>query len=116
VPEGSTYGNEWSELFHPDDQGRTWARWHHALVTGEAYEIEYRLRHRSGEYRWVLGRALPVRGEQGEIERWFGTCTDIHELKKRNRRSPKARSLPGGSSRARMIASRCSISMAVFAS
>jgi len=82
VPEGSTYGNEWSELFHPEDQGRTWARWHHALVSGEAYEIEYRLRHRSGEYRWVLGRALPVRGEQGEIERWFGTCTDIHELKK----------------------------------
>jgi PAS domain S-box-containing protein len=82
VPEGSTYGNEWSELFHPDDRERTWAKWHRALVTGEAYEIEYRLRHRSGEYRWVLGRALPMRNEHGEIEGWFGTCTDIHDLKK----------------------------------
>lgn len=82
VPQGSTYGNEWSGLFHPDDLEHTWARWHHALLTGEPYEIEYRLRHRSGEYRWVLGRALPVRNEQGEIERWFGTCTDIHEFKK----------------------------------
>jgi len=82
VPEGSTYGEEWSHLFHPEDQDRLWSTWRHSLATGAPYEIEYRLRHRSGEYRWVLGRALPLRNEQGEIERWFGTCTDIHDLKK----------------------------------
>ena len=81
VPEGSTDGEEWNGMFHPEDQARAWARWRHSLDTGDHYEIEYRLRHRSGEYRWVLGRALPIRNDRGEIERWFGTCTDIHAMR-----------------------------------
>jgi PAS domain S-box-containing protein len=81
VPEGSTDGNEWNGVFHPDDQERASAKWQHSLSTGEPYEVEYRLRHRSGAYRWVLGRALPIHNEQSEIERWFGTCTDINDLK-----------------------------------
>jgi PAS domain S-box-containing protein len=81
MPEGSTDGEGWSGMFHPEDQERAWAKWHHSLATGEPYDIEYRLRHRSGEYRWVLGRALAIRDEEGRIERWFGTCTDIHDLK-----------------------------------
>ena len=60
---------------------RAWKIWRHCLATGEPYHIEYRLRHRSGEYRWVLGRAQPVRDEQGRITRWYGSCTDIHALK-----------------------------------
>ncbi|HVE52814.1 MAG TPA: PAS domain S-box protein, partial [Ramlibacter sp.] len=80
VPYGSTDGNEWNDLFHPDDQKRAWAVWRHSLVTGDTYHIEYRLRHRSGTYRWVLGRAQPVRNEQGRIVRWFGTCTDIQDI------------------------------------
>ena len=81
VPEGSTDGEGWNGMFHPDDQERAWARWRHSLATGELYEIEYRLRHHSGEYRWTLGRALPVRNEGGNIVRWVGTCTDIHQQK-----------------------------------
>ena len=81
VPPGSTDGEGWNGMFHPDDQEAAWARWRHSLDTGEPYEIEYRLRHRSGAYRWVLGRALPVRDAQGVIQRWMGTCTDIHEHK-----------------------------------
>ena len=81
VTPGSTDGDEWAELFHPDDRERTFLRWRHSLATGEPYEIEYRLRHRSGVYRWVLGRAHPVRNEDGQILRWMGTCTDIHEQK-----------------------------------
>ncbi|MCX7514389.1 PAS domain-containing protein [Frateuria hangzhouensis] len=76
---GSTDGDDWSNLFHPDDRGRTFERWRHSLSTGEPYEIEYRLRHRSGVYRWVLGRAHPVHDEAGRVLRWMGTCTDIHE-------------------------------------
>ena len=68
-------------MFHPDDQERAWATWRKSLTSGDPYEIEYRLRHASGSYRWVLGRALPIRDEQGAITRWFGTCTDIHEQK-----------------------------------
>jgi PAS domain S-box-containing protein len=79
VRPGSTDGEGWNGMFHPEDQPRAWERWRHSLATGETYEIEYRLRHRSGEYRWVLGRALPLRDDEGRILRWMGTCTDIHD-------------------------------------
>ncbi|MGA0606984.1 PAS domain S-box protein [Phenylobacterium sp. VNQ135] len=81
VPEGSTDGEAWNGMFHPDDRGRAWATWQLCLETGAPYHIEYRLRHRSGQYRWVLGRAQPVRDDAGRIARWYGTCTDIHDLK-----------------------------------
>ncbi|GGE16445.1 histidine kinase [Primorskyibacter flagellatus] len=79
VPEGSTDGEAWNGMFHPEDQERAWSVWRHSLATGEPYEIEYRLRHRSGEYRWVLGRAKAVRDDAGRIIRWYGSCTDIHD-------------------------------------
>lgn len=82
VPDGSTDGEGWNGMFHPDDQERAWECWRHSLRTGEVYEIEYRLRHHSGEYRWTLGRALPVRDESGTIIRWVGTCTDIDDQKR----------------------------------
>ena len=78
---GSTDGEGWNDMFHPDDQERAWGRWRKSLETGEPYEIEYRLRHHSGDYRWTLGRALPIRDGAGTILRWIGTCTDIHEQK-----------------------------------
>lgn len=81
VPIGSTDGEAWNGVFHPEDQDHAWGVWLHSLSTGEPYEITYRLRHRSGDYRWTLGRALPLRNENGEIVRWIGTCTDIHEAK-----------------------------------
>ncbi|MEH3041021.1 MAG: PAS domain-containing protein [Sphingomonas paucimobilis] len=82
MPEGSTDGEGWNGMFHPEDQDRAWARWRHSLSTGDDYEIEYRLRHRSGVYRWVLGRALAVRDADGTIVGWIGTCTDIDSAKR----------------------------------
>lgn len=82
VPEGSTDGEGWNGMFHPDDQAQAWERWNHSLASGEPYEIEYRLRHHSGEYRWTLGRAAPLRNAAGEIVRWIGTCTDIDNGKR----------------------------------
>ena len=81
TPEGSTDGEGWNGVFHPEDQERAWGVWRHSLTTGDPYQIEYRLRHFDGTYRWVLGRALPIRDADGQITRWFGTCTDIHEQK-----------------------------------
>ncbi len=81
APEGTTDGDGWNAMFHADDQPEARARWRQCLATGQTYEIEYRLRHHSGAYRWVLGRALPVRDESGQIIRWMGTCTDIHAQK-----------------------------------
>lgn len=82
VPAGSTDGEGWNGMFHPEDQERARVRWRHSLETGEPYEIEYRLRRADGMYRWTLGRAMPIRNEAGEITRWFGTCTDIDDLKR----------------------------------
>jgi PAS domain S-box-containing protein len=81
APAGTTDGAGWNGMFHPDDQERAWNIWRHSLKTGELYQIEYRLRHFDGTYRWVLGRALPIRDADDNIIRWFGTCTDIHEQK-----------------------------------
>src|SRR5690606_29742606 len=79
APEGSTEGEGWSGMIHPDDQDRAWPAWRHALATGEPYQVEYRLRHSSGAYRWALALALPIRDTDGRLVRWFGTCTDIHD-------------------------------------
>ena len=82
VPDGSTDGEGWNDMFHRDDQARAWKEWAHCLSTGEQYEIEYRLRHHSGEYRWVIGRGNPIRDQDGRIIRWIGTCTDIDDAKR----------------------------------
>jgi PAS domain S-box-containing protein len=74
-------GEGWNPRLHPDDRPRAFASWRQALATGEPYEIEYRFKSWNGDYRWFIGRALPVRDDTGRVERWFGTCTDIHDLK-----------------------------------
>lgn len=66
------------QVVHEEDQAAAAARWREVLASGDALEQELRLRHApSGEYRWHLARALPVRDERWQIVRWFGTCTDI---------------------------------------
>ncbi|TFW04999.1 PAS domain S-box protein, partial [Oxalobacteraceae bacterium OM1] len=64
LPEGSLNG--W-EAVHPDDRAANTVHWKRCVATGEPYEVKNRLRHRSGEYRWTLVRALPVRDEDGRI-------------------------------------------------
>lgn len=74
-------GHGWNPPFHPDDRARAAKLWQQATSTGEPYEIEYRLRRADGIYRWMLGRASPLRDAAGNVVKWFGTCTDIEELK-----------------------------------
>ncbi|WP_207434223.1 PAS domain-containing protein [Sabulibacter ruber] len=72
----------WNKLLHPDDQERAATRWQYSLETGAPYEIEYRFKRSSdGTWRWFLARALPLRDQEGNIIRWFGTCTDIEDQK-----------------------------------
>lgn len=74
-------GHGWQLPFHPDDMVETGKRWEHSLATGDEYNTEYRCRKYDGEWRWMLGRALPQRDvRSGKIIRWFGTCTDIHDV------------------------------------
>ncbi|WP_201394539.1 PAS domain S-box protein [Ktedonobacter sp. SOSP1-85] len=72
----------WRQFLHPEDAEHTLALRQQSLTTGELFENEQRLRDgRTGEYRWFLARALPVRDATGQILKWFGTCTDIEEQK-----------------------------------
>lgn len=78
---GATHGLGWQDHFHADDRAIVSEKWRESVATGGDFEVEYRLRHDTGEYRWTFGRALPVRDEHGHILRWIGTYTDIHESK-----------------------------------
>jgi PAS domain S-box-containing protein len=71
----------WHELLHADDLEPTVQRWRASMASGDIYNVEYRLRRGDGVYRWHIGRALPVRGDDGRILRWIGTAADIHEQK-----------------------------------
>ncbi len=83
LPEGQGGDQSWIPVLHPDDVQPCLDRWYHSVRSGESYEIQYRFRDRErGGYRWHLGRALPVRDEQGSIVRWFGTITDIDDQKR----------------------------------
>ena len=71
----------WTQVVHPDDLPPAVARREETLRSGEPFEVEYRFRSRDGEYRWHLGRAIAIRGDDGQIEFWIGTATDIHDRK-----------------------------------
>lgn len=60
--------------------------WRGLLACGEPGEEEARLRRFDGEYRWFLFRAVPVRDEQGVVVRWYGTNTEIEDLKRAEER------------------------------
>ena len=76
-----SYGRGWNTPYHQDDKQAAWNAWNHATETGETYSIESRLRAADGSYRWYLMRGVPLRDAAGRIVKWFGTCTEIHELK-----------------------------------
>jgi len=80
--EGSTLGDAWGDMIHPGDQQQARAAWRTSLDTGEPYEIEYRLLHHTGDYVWTLSRAMPIRNAAGVVTRWFGTGTDIADMKR----------------------------------
>ncbi|MBD1848230.1 PAS domain-containing protein [Cyanobacteria bacterium FACHB-63] len=68
---------DWLSIVHPDDRDRTRERWLTSVKSGSPYEIEYRFRHFDGTYHWFLGQGVPFRDEQGQVVKWFGTCTNI---------------------------------------
>ena len=73
----------WLLMVHPDDRADTIRTWRQAVATGRPCEIEERLRvGDSGEFRWHLVRGIPVRDSNGEVLRWYGSCTDIHDQKR----------------------------------
>ena len=74
-------GHGWNKPFHPEDHQRAWDAWQLSVSTIHSYSLECRLRSADGEYRWWLIRAEPQTDSEGNVLKWFGTCTDIHDLK-----------------------------------
>lgn len=76
-----SYGPGWATPFHPDDREAASSAWNQAVATGDTYQVESRIRGADGTYRWFLMRGQAIKGADGSIAKWFGTCTDIHEMK-----------------------------------
>ncbi len=73
-------GPGWQAIIHPADAPASIAAWQQALARGEVFDAEYRLRGADGQYRWFIGRNVPLRAD-GPVLSWFGTATDIDDLK-----------------------------------
>ena len=81
IPESKLMGWRWMETLHPADRNATRQSWTDSVAGRGPYDVEYRVRRADGEYRWFKTRGVPIRGSDGEIFKWFGTCTDITDGK-----------------------------------
>src|ERR1041385_1927371 len=81
VAEAELLGWRWLETLHQDDREPTRRFWLESVAGHHTYDIEYRIRHKGREYRWFKTRGVPIRDTGGNIVKWFGTCTDITELR-----------------------------------
>jgi PAS domain S-box-containing protein len=86
-------GPDWEAAIHPIDAEKHINKWRAALASGEPFVNEARHRSASGEYRWFLARAVPVRDKQGKIVRWYGCLTDIEERKRAEEERERLRKL-----------------------
>lgn len=75
-------GWSWDRVIHPDDLPQTIKLWTTTLSDGVPRDIEFRILGLDGIYRWHITRQVPVRGPSGAIRSWYGTCTDIEDLKR----------------------------------
>ena len=77
-----TAGSGWRDAVHPQDLERHAEKWRRSLATGEFFQNEVRYRQAAtGQYRWFLTRAVPLRDERGKILKWYGISTDIEDRK-----------------------------------
>jgi PAS domain S-box-containing protein len=81
VAEVELLGWRWLQTLHPDDREPTRQFWLESVAGRHPYDVEYRVRHKGGEYRWFKTRGVPIRDGDGNVVKWFGTCTDITDLR-----------------------------------
>lgn len=71
----------WLNIIHEEERTKNEKEWKESVKTGNDFLFEHRFRRSDGEYRWQLSRAVPLKDPEGNIQRWIGTSTDIHEIK-----------------------------------
>jgi PAS domain S-box-containing protein len=83
LEESASRGTGWLDAMHADDRPRAVQAWGDAVTHGVPFEVTVRMRRAAeGRYRWFLVRAFGLRDGGGEVVRWFGSCTDIHDQKR----------------------------------
>ena len=80
TPEQMNSGG-WMQMVHPDDLDQNIIEWKNSIATGKDFLFEHRFRRHDGEYRWQLSRAIPQIDENGKIQMWVGSSTDVQDQK-----------------------------------
>jgi two-component system sensor histidine kinase/response regulator len=101
VPETGLLGWRWLEVLHPDDRERTRRFWLDSVAGRGPYDVEYRVRRSDGVYCWFKTRGTPIRDEAGDIFKWFGSCTDITDLRHTQEALRAAKETAEGANRAK---------------
>jgi len=81
LAETSATVDAWLDAVHPADREDAGQRWRQALASGESVDIEFRLCRAEGGWAWTNVRAVPIRGPDGAIRRWFGVNLDVTRRK-----------------------------------
>jgi PAS domain S-box-containing protein len=81
LTEEESIGKGWQTIIHPEDEASTLAKWKRALQAGKIFDAEFRLLDANGAYAWHIARVIPLKDE-GRVTGWFGSATDVENLKK----------------------------------
>ena len=73
----------WTAICHPDDTEISLTAWQKCVVTGEKFTTEVRLKNKEGEYRWHVSVGVPLKDDDGNVIKWIGSITDVHDQKMR---------------------------------
>ncbi len=74
-------GFGYQDIIHPEDLPKALDDWYQALKAGVGHDTSFRTRRADGTYRWFVCRSVPIRDDEGNIIRYLGTSTDIHDQK-----------------------------------
>ena len=90
LPEAQLIGWQWTACIHPEDVEAFVEKWRTAIATAEIFQGESRVRRADGQYRWMIHQKVPFRDQDGAILKWFGSSTDIEDLKRSEERIRRA--------------------------
>jgi PAS domain S-box-containing protein len=74
-------GSGWLQALHPEDRYAATAGWTKPIETGNDYQASFRLKRSDGLYRWFESHATSIRDSKGQLTKWFGVCSDVHDHK-----------------------------------
>lgn len=80
----------WQSVHDPEILPRVLESWRASITSGQPFEMAFPLKSSNGEFRSFLTRVTPLRDERGRVVRWFGTNTDVEELRRALKQAEEA--------------------------